>query len=139
MQMSKVLTANYAGGRGERAQHLSRGNGWRRPGPVHSRVGGRRAVCHAESTHPSIRYVNEEELEVAIQSREKPLVIDLCVLTLAPFFHSEAAGSFSSGPPERWSATEDGGSWWSTVWLRPPIVADCLSPPNWRASSLTNV
>lgn len=88
MQMTSVLTANYAGGRGERAQHLSRGHGWRRQGPVYTQApawGGRRrgrcrrAVCHAESTHPSIRYVNEEELEVAIQSREKPLVIDLCV------------------------------------------------------------
>ena len=95
MQMTNVLTANRAVGRDERARHPSRGNGWRRPGQVHSRVGGRRAVCHAESTHPSIRYVNEEELEVAIQSREKPLVIDLCVCCrLRHSLHGEAAVSW---------------------------------------------
>jgi thiol-disulfide isomerase/thioredoxin len=79
-------------------------------------------VCHAESTHPSIRYVNEEELEVAIQSREKPLVIDLCVCCrLRHSLHGEAAVSwrrFFGG----FRGTSDGGGRIGSDRLSSPIA-----------------
>ena len=83
MQITKVFTANRSLGRNVRGTHPARANGRSpsgRPSQARSSRIGRHIVCHAESTHPSIRYVNEEELEVAIQSREKPLVIDLYVV-----------------------------------------------------------